>query len=98
MHDRISVSFLLASYRAGDLPLAEEVSASIKSDLNEQLRYYRMLGDQQSNDQIAQDAMSYMQNKPNGISDKQVPFVQDIYSSFQMLVNMDDWEKQYAPA
>ena len=98
MHDRISMSFLLASYRAGDLPLAKKVSASIKSDLNEQLRYYRMLGDQQSNDQIAQDAMSYMQNKPNGISDKQVPFVQDIYSSFQMLVNMDDWEKQYAPA
>jgi hypothetical protein len=98
MHDRISMSFLLASYRAGDLALAKKVSGSIKKDLNEQLRYYRLLGDQQTNEQIAQDAMSYLQNKPNSITDKQAPFAQDIYSSFQMLMNMDDWEKQYGPA
>jgi len=96
MHDRISMSFLLASYRSGDLTLAKKVGTSIKRDLNEQLRYYRMLGEQSSNEQIAQDALSYMQNKPNTISDKQIPFVQDIYSSYQMLANMDDWEKQYA--
>jgi hypothetical protein len=97
MHNRISMSFLMASYRAGDFALAKKVSTSIKKDLNEQLRYYRLLGDQQTNEQIAQDAMSYLQQKPNGISDKQAPFAQDIYSSFQMLVNMEDWAKQYGP-
>ena len=98
MHDRISMSFLLASYRAGDLELAKKVSGSVKKDLNEQMRYYRLLGDQQTNEQIAGDALSYLQNKGSNISDKQVPFVQDIYSSYQMLLNIDEWERQFGPA
>ena len=97
MHNRISMSFLYASYRAGDTPLAKKVSTSVRSDLNEQLRYYRMLGDQVTNEQLAGDAMNYLQNKPSNISDKQAPFVQDIYSSYQMLLNMDDWQRQFGP-
>jgi hypothetical protein len=61
------------------------------------LRYYRLLGDQVTNEQLAGDAMNYLQNKPSNISDKQAPFVQDIYSSYQMLMNMDDWQKQFGP-
>ena len=97
MHNRISMSFLYAAYRAGDTVLAKKVSTSVRNDLNEQMRYYRLLGDQVTNEQLANDAMNYLQNKPNNISDKQVPFAQDIYSSFQMLLNMDEWQKQYGP-
>jgi hypothetical protein len=43
MHNRISMSFLLASYRAGDMSLAKKVNSSVKKDLNEQMRYYRIL-------------------------------------------------------
>jgi hypothetical protein len=39
--------------------------------------------------------MSYLQNKPHNITDKQAPFAQDIYSSYQMLLNLDEWEKQF---
>jgi len=97
MHNRISMSFLYASYKAGDTVLANKVSTSVRSDLNEQLRYYRLLGDQVTNDQLASDAMNYLQNKPNNITERQAPFAQDIYSSFQMLLNMDEWHKQFGP-
>jgi Protein of unknown function (DUF2723) len=97
MHNRISMSFLYASYRAGDTPLAKKVSTSVRKDLNEQLKYYRLLGDQLTNEQLAGDAMNYLQSKPHNITDKQVPFAQDIYSSYQMLLNIDEWEKQYGP-
>jgi hypothetical protein len=97
MHNRISMSFLYASYRAGDSMLAKRVSASVRKDLNEQMRYYRLLGDQLTNEQLAGDAMNYLQQKPNNISNKQVPFAQDIYSSYQMLLNMDQWAKEYGP-
>jgi len=97
MHNRISMSFLYASYKAGDTVLASKVSASVRSDLNDQLRYYRLLGDQVTNDQLAADAMAYLQNKPNNITEKQAPFAQDIYSSFQMLLNMDEWHRQFGP-
>ena len=91
------MSFLYASYKAGDTVLANKVSTSVRSDLNEQLRYYRLLGDQVTNDQLASDAMNYLQNKPNSITERQAPFAQDIYSSFQMLLNMDEWHKQFGP-
>ena len=103
MHNRISMSFLYASYRAGDTMLAKKVNASVKKDLNEQMRYYRLLGDQKNDDELASDALGYLQNKPpppgkdHWLSNKQIPFAQDIYSSFQMLTNMDDWEKQFGP-
>ena len=57
-----------------------------------------MLGEQRTNQELYQDAINYLQNKPSAITDKQAPFAQDIYSSFQMLLNMDDWEKQYGGA
>ena len=98
MHDRISMSFLLASYKAGDLALAKKVTTSVRKDLNEQLRYYKMFGEQTTTEQMAVDAMSYLQNKPSGLTDKQAAFAQDIYSSYQMLLNMDQWEKQFGVA
>jgi hypothetical protein len=96
-HNRVSMSFLYAAYRAGDQAMAKKVSASVKRDLEQQMRYYRFLGDQLTDEQMASDAMNMMQGRANNISDKQMPFIQDIVSSYQMLQNLNEWEKQFAP-
>ncbi|HYF31016.1 MAG TPA: DUF2723 domain-containing protein [Chitinophagaceae bacterium] len=96
-HNVISLRFLYAAYRAGDTELAKKVSTSLKSDLQEQMRYYRLLGDQITDEQIATDAMNMMEGKPNNISDKQLPFIQDIASTYQMLRNVSELETQYGP-
>lgn len=43
MHNRNSLLFLEACYMAGDSALAKKVSASVKNDLNQQIRYYNSL-------------------------------------------------------
>jgi hypothetical protein len=43
MHNRNSLMFLEACYMAGDTKLAARVSASIKKDLDQQIRYYNSL-------------------------------------------------------
>jgi hypothetical protein len=42
-HDRVSLQFLDACYRAGDTSLADKVSASVKKDLEQQMRFYNCL-------------------------------------------------------
>jgi hypothetical protein len=71
-HDKISMSFLLACYQAGDLVLAKKVAASIKKDLQQQLRYYKGLGDPMSDEQLAVNAQMVKQQKGGNLSDKQV--------------------------
>ena len=93
--DRISMSFLLACYESGDLTLAKKVAASVKKDLNQQMRYYNSLGESTSNEQLAVNAQMVLQNKGGNLSDKQAGYAQDILSSFQMLLQLDDWEKQF---
>lgn len=43
MHNRNSLLFLEACYMAGDSALAKKVAASVKNDLNQQVRYYNSL-------------------------------------------------------
>jgi hypothetical protein len=94
-HDRISMSFLLACYQSGDMALAHKVSASLKKDLSQQMRYYNSLGESMSNEQLAINAQMIRQNKGGNLSDKQAEFVDDILSSYQLLLQLDDWEKQF---
>lgn len=94
-HNRVSMSFLYAAHRSGDKALAAKVSASLKKDLEQQMRYYRTLGDQITDDQLANDAMSRMQGRPNNLSADQDVFVQDIVSTYQMLQNLAEWDKQF---
>ena len=94
-HDRISMSFLLACYESGDLTLAKKVAASVKKDLNQQMRYYASLGDNLNNEQLAINAQMVVQNKGGNLSDKQTGYAQDILSSYQLLLEIDDWEKQF---
>ena len=42
--DAISTDFLQACYIAGDITLAKKVEASLKKDLQQQMRYYKSLG------------------------------------------------------
>ena len=95
-HNRISMSFLLACYQSGDLEVAKRVNASVKKDLSQQLRYYSSLGDNMPNEQLAINAQMLMQGKGGNLSEKQMQFAQDIVSSYQMLMQIGDWEKQFA--
>ncbi|HVS97298.1 MAG TPA: DUF2723 domain-containing protein [Puia sp.] len=93
--NRISMSFLLACYESGDLTLAKKVAASLRKDLNQQMRYYNSLGESMSNEQLAINAQMARQNKGGNLSDKQGEFVDDILSSYQLLLQLDDWDKQF---
>jgi hypothetical protein len=93
--DKISMSFLLACYRCNDLTLAAKVAASLRKDLEQQLRYYNSLGESQPNEQLAINAQMARQNKGGNLSDRQLQFKDDISSSFQMLLQLDGWKKQF---
>ena len=98
-HDQISVQFLQACYLSGDLTLARKVNASIKKDLQQQMRYYKSFGEENmSDEQLATNAYGLLQGKGGNLADKQVEFAQDIFTSFRMLMQMADWEKQYLSA
>jgi hypothetical protein len=96
--DRISMSFLLACYESGDLDLAKKVAGSLKKDLTQQMRYYNSLGENTSNEQLAINAQMVKQNKGGNLTDKQGAYVDDILSSYQLLLQLDEWEKQFGGA
>ncbi len=97
-HDIISAQFLQACYMANDLALAKKVSASLKKDLQQQLIYYKSLGDENmSNEQLATIAYQALQGKSNNLSDQQTTFAADIVSSYQLLRQMEEWEKMSVP-
>jgi hypothetical protein len=93
--NRISMSFLLACYRSNDLKLAAKVAASVRKDVEQQLRYYNSLGESMPNDQLAVNANMYLQGKGGNLSDQQANFANDILSSYQMLSEIEQWAKQY---
>jgi hypothetical protein len=92
-HDQISVQFLQACYLSGDLTLAKKVNASLKKDLQQQMRYYKSFGEENmSDEQLATNAYGLLQGKGGNLADKQVEFAQDIFTSFRMLMQMSEWE------
>jgi len=95
-HDGISAAFLQACYLSEDFALAKKVSASLKKDLQQQLSYYKSLGDENiSTEQLVNFAYQFLQGKGNNLSDQQTSFASDILSSFQILKQIDDWEKSF---
>src|SRR6185312_12063997 len=93
--NRISMSFLLACYQCNDTKLAAKVATSLRKDLEQQLRYYNSLGESQPNEQLAVNAQMAAQNKGGNLTDRQLAFKDDIMSSYQMLLQLDAWNKQY---
>lgn len=95
-HNSISADFLEAAYESGDLALAKKVNQSLKKDLEQQMSYYRSLGDEEmNNDMLAMNAAGVLQNKGGNLSEKQRTFAYDIVSSFQILQQLKQWESQF---
>jgi len=94
MHNSFATEFLRACYMADDKLLAKKVTASIKKDLQEQLSYYQSLGDENiSNEQLALLANSILQGRGGDLPARQASFAYDIISSWQLLQQLDGWEK-----
>jgi len=95
LHDYFSFDFLQACYVSGDSTLAKKVSASLKKDLQQQMRYYKSQGDPSMTDeQLAINANMVLQNKGGNLSDVQAKyFAQDILSTYRMLMQISAWEK-----
>jgi len=83
-HNYFSYVFLQACYAADDKTLAKKVSTSVMKDLKQQLTYYRSLGEAMSEDQFMQNADAAYQGKPTALSNKQMSFVQDILTCYQL--------------
>jgi hypothetical protein len=95
LHDYFSFRFLEACYASGDMTLAKKVATSLKKDLEQQMRYYGSLGETMPNEQMAIQAQMLLQGKGGNLADKQMDFASDIVSSYQMLMQMDEWDRQY---
>ncbi len=93
--EQYSSYFLAACYEADDPALAAKVTASMKKDLEQQLRYYNALGISMPDEQLAFNAQAALQSKSNSLSDRQLTFVQDIVSAWQLLRQLQQWEEQY---
>jgi hypothetical protein len=96
-HNIMSLQFLQACYLAGDMELAAKVKASLRKDLQQQMEYYRSLGEEpQSDEELAKNAYTLMQGGGAALSNHQVSFANDILSSFQLLNQLNEWEKSPA--
>jgi len=96
-HNNLTLDFLEAAYRSEDKTLARKVHLSLKKDLEQQLAYYHKLGEEEMPiDQMAMQAASILNNKGGSLSSKQEPFAYDIITSYQMLEQISQWEKQFA--
>jgi hypothetical protein len=95
----ISIEFLQACLLSGDSTLAKKVEASVKKDLTQQMRYYKALGEENmSDDQLANNAYQLVQGKGGTLSDRQLQFAQDIFTTYRMLMQLAEWDRQYGPA
>ena len=71
------------------------MEASLKKDLQQQMRYYKSLGDETSDDQLATNAYMILQGKGGTLSDRQQQFTQDIFTTYRMLMQIDQLNKQF---
>jgi hypothetical protein len=60
------------------------------------MRYYKSLGDETSDDQLATNAYMILQGKGGTLSDRQQQFTQDIFTTYRMLMQIDQMDKQYS--
>ncbi|PWU03683.1 MAG: DUF2723 domain-containing protein [Bacteroidetes bacterium] len=95
-HNSFSLQFLQACYAADDITLAKKVATSIRKDVKQQLIYYQSLGNEMGgDDQLVNNAYQYLQAKGGNLGEAQTMFAFDILSSYQILRQIDDWEKQF---
>jgi hypothetical protein len=94
-HNGVSAQFLQACYLSGEKTLAKKVSDALKKDLQQQMEYYLSLGEEGSTEEeMVNNAFQLWQNKPGYLSERQLFFVQDILSSYQLLHQIREMEAQ----
>jgi hypothetical protein len=76
--------------------IAKKISSSVLKDLNQSIAYYKSLGDPMSEDQYMQNLENAYQNKPNGLSNKQIVFVQDALTTYQLIAAIDKMNQDFA--
>ncbi len=97
MHNRISLQFLYAAYKAGDKELAEKVSASLMKDLQEQMDYYSIIGkNNYQGEELAMRANALMNNRPSGLDPKQEKYANDILTTYQLIMNIQQLKEDFA--
>ena len=95
-HDYFSMLFLEACYKAGDSNLINKVSKSLKKDLDQQLKYYKSLGENQTDEAFTQKLQQAYQNKSSAdLSKKQLDLVQDALTTVQILEQIKQMEINY---
>ncbi len=95
-HDYFSYVFLQACYAADEDALAKKIAGLLTKDLKQQITYYRSLGDNMSEDQFLQNCELAYQGKPNALSNKQMSFVQESLSSYQLLNTIEKMGEEFA--
>ncbi|HTR31387.1 MAG TPA: DUF2723 domain-containing protein [Puia sp.] len=100
LHDYFSFRFLEACYKSEDWALVQKVEASVRKDLEQQMRYYQSLGENMTDNQLVNSAYMLLNNKGAGnLSDVQARwFAQDIFSTYQMLDQLNRLKKEYPRA
>jgi hypothetical protein len=94
-HDYFSYLFLQSCYLAEDFPLAKKIGDLLLKDLRQQIAYYRSLGDSMSEEQFLQNCELAYQGKPNALTNKQISFVQESLSSYQIMGSIEKMEQEF---
>ena len=96
-YNYISRVLLEACYKSGNTEMAKRISTQLEKDLNQQLAFYKSLGDGEMNDnELIGNLNRAMKGEPSNFSDKQIAFVQDMGSSLQLLGDVQRMKAQYA--
>jgi hypothetical protein len=95
-HNYFSYILLQSCYAAGEMNVANKISSSVLKDLNQSIAYYKSLGDPMSEDQFMQNIENAYQNKPNSLSNKQIVFVQDALTTYQLIAAITKMSQDFA--
>ena len=95
-HNYFSYLYLQAAYASGELNLAKKISASILKDLKQQIVYYKSLGEPMSDDQFMMNAENAYQNKPNNLVGRQMSFVQDALTCYQLTGAIEKMQQDFS--
>jgi predicted amidophosphoribosyltransferase len=68
----------------------------VLKDLNQAIAYYKSLGDPMSEDQFMQNIENAYQSKPNSLSNKQIVFVQDALTTYQLIAAITKMSQDFA--
>lgn len=95
-HNYFSYLFLQSCYAAGEMNLAKKVSSSVLKDLGQEIAYYKSLGEPMSEDQFLQNLENAYQSKANSLTNKQIVFVQDALTCYQLISAINKMGQDFA--